>query len=93
MSRCALGPKKYRRIERMTGRRVSAALTRGGWPHHWALVWFEDAPSEPEWLQYQTGERQPEYCKAGIGDVPFIETRSHDGRYTIVSMKRLAVDG
>ena len=37
-----LGAKKTRAIEKLTGRKVASAWTRGGWTHFWAEVWFYD---------------------------------------------------
>lgn len=50
----ALGQKKRRRIERLTGRPVHSAFVRGGWPHFWAQVFWEDGTMG--WVNYRTGE-------------------------------------
>lgn len=60
MAKQHLGTKKCRRIERLTGRKVTGAFTRGGWPHGWAEVWFEgetySTQKWPPWVNYRTGE-------------------------------------
>ena len=63
MSRCKLGPKKVKHLKKITGRRIIQALVRGGWPHGYALVEFEDDPQPweewPSLINYRTGEPQP----------------------------------
>ena len=61
MAKCALGPKKLRRIERLTGRKVTGAYVRGGWKHGWAEVFFEGETYNigynwPPMVNYHTGE-------------------------------------
>ena len=57
MSRCALGEKKLRRLEALTGCKVTAAFVRGGYPHFWAHTIFADGPSQM--VNYQTGAMDP----------------------------------
>lgn len=56
--RCALGPKRIRKVERLTGRAVHTAYVRGGWEHHVAQVLFRDG--SVVWVNYKTGEAQPD---------------------------------
>ena len=55
-----LGPKKRRRLERLTGRKVEIAKVGGGLPHGWAKVWFEGEvytmSDGPPFVNYHTGE-------------------------------------
>jgi hypothetical protein len=57
MAKCALGPKKLRRIEKLTGKKPISALVRGGWTHFVSFVYFEDGTYE--WVNYKTGARDP----------------------------------
>lgn len=59
MSRSALGPKKRRAIERITGRAVKWATVRGGTEHFWALVVFADDRERCWYVNYKTGEAEP----------------------------------
>ena len=60
MAKCALGPRKLRKIERLTGRPVRQAFVRGGWEHGWALVFFVDTPDTAgEMVNYHTGAYAP----------------------------------
>jgi len=61
MGKQRLGVKKQQRIERLTGRKVSGAYTRGGWPHGWAEVFFVGETytipgNWPPMVNYHTGE-------------------------------------
>ena len=56
MARCALGPKKLRKIETLTGFTPRKALVRGGYEHYWAMVFFDDSSSDHMWVNYKTGE-------------------------------------
>lgn len=49
-----LGPRKTRRIERLTQRAVRTAWTRGGWEHFVAFVSFTDGTQAD--VNYKTGE-------------------------------------
>ena len=51
-----LGPKKIRRLERLTGRKVAEAKVGGGLPHQWAKVWFDGEEAAPPFVNYHTGE-------------------------------------
>jgi hypothetical protein len=53
-----LGTKKTRRLEALTGRRVKAAFTRGGWEHFWAQVCFDDG--QEAFVNYRTGDIESE---------------------------------
>ena len=55
--KCALGPKKLRRIARLTGKPPHRAFVRGGWEHYVAEVFFRDG--SVEWVNYKTGARDP----------------------------------
>jgi len=56
--KCRLGPKKVRRIEKLTGKKVAAAFVRGGWRHYWAEVFFEGEKytKDTPMVNYKTGE-------------------------------------
>ena len=61
MTKCCLGYKKIRKIQKITGYKVASAYVRGGWSHYWAEVWFENLSSipfdeGPPYVNYITGE-------------------------------------
>jgi len=57
--KCALGTRKIRKIEKLTGKKVRSAWVRGGWKHFWAMVAFEGEDYKgmiPPFVNYRTGE-------------------------------------
>jgi len=55
-----LGEKKGRKIEKLTGKKLNSAYTRGGWEHYWAQCFFEGERytlnNPPPMVNYITGE-------------------------------------
>ena len=61
MAKCALGPKKLRRISQIVGDAytVRGALVRGGWTHYVANVFLIEKATDKHvcaWVNYKTGE-------------------------------------
>jgi hypothetical protein len=52
--KCEIGPKKLRKMEILTGRRIKRAFVRGGWSHERAMAVFEDG--ETSMVDRRTGE-------------------------------------